>query len=378
MKIRIRRAILRLQASKIGWQQKKLVTAMTEHSTELHLTLKKRPRHINILGEVIILRPYRIPSKKTANKCHKWSEDKLCNPDTCSTSNESDCIRDDFIEDEDDSAFLPASEDNLALSKDASVPLRLYAGPSSATVQRRATVSGASPTLLKPPVSIEDLVNGVPNVKTGDSFVRSISHDPAGLKKSLKPNSVFSEKITFAYMFASNSTEEKEKPEKISLEINQHSAVKYLQTTDGNHLSTNNSNGACHNKSKSPIPMLETLPVHEEDYAVLENKSLSRTNNCIVLQKYRDSDMMSSEKEEPCSTDEVCQPNAERINPLCMILDCKGLMKALLQENYAPTMHESSLTEKTGIFTTRSPDLSPIKREWEIIERQQQRHPQPE
>ncbi|GFQ74559.1 connector enhancer of kinase suppressor of ras 2, partial [Trichonephila clavata] len=298
----------------IGWQQKKLVTAMTEHSNELHLTLKKRPRHINILGEVIILRPYRIPSKKTANKCHKWSEDKLCNPDTCSTSNESECIRDDFIEDEDDSAFLPASEDNLALSKDASVPLRLYAGPSSATVQRRATVSGASPTFLKPPVSIEDLVNGVPNVKTGDSFVRSISHDPAGLKKSLKPDSVLSEKITFADMFASNSTEEKEKSKTNSLEINQQSAVKFLQATDGNQLSSNSSNSAFRNKSKSPVPMLESLPAHEEDYAVLENKSLSRTNDCIVLQKYVDSDMLSSEKEEPCSTAEVCQPNAEYLS----------------------------------------------------------------
>ncbi|GFT58741.1 connector enhancer of kinase suppressor of ras 2 [Nephila pilipes] len=298
----------------IGWQQKKLVTAMTEHSTELHLTLKKRPRHINILGEVIILRPYRIPSKKTANKCHKWSEDsKLCNPDTCSTSNESECIRDDFIEDEDDSAFLPATEDNLVLSKDASVPLRLYAGPTSATVQRRATVSGASPTVLKPPVSIEDLVNGVPNVKTGDSFVRSISHDPAGLKKSSKPDSVFSENVTFADMCDNSSTKERENSE-ISVIVNQESAIKSIQTTDSNQLSSHSSNDTYHLKCKSPVPMLDTLPVHEEDYAVLENKSLSRTDGCIVLQKKCKSSDMSSEQEEPCSTAEACHSNAEYLS----------------------------------------------------------------
>ncbi|KAF8790659.1 Connector enhancer of kinase suppressor of like protein [Argiope bruennichi] len=287
----------------IGWQQKKLVTAMTEHSTELHLTLKKRPRHINILREVIILRPYRIPSKKTANKCHKWSEDnKLCSPDTCSTSNESECIRDDFNEDEDDSAFLPDSANHLLLNKDTTLQLRLYSGPSTATVQRRATVSGASPTILKPPVNIEDLVNGVPNVKANDSFVRSISHDPACPKLSSRSENSFAENIKST---DSNENSLKKEMEMPSLEIIDQFASELLPAEDLNQLSSNCSFDVRYNKDKSPVPMLEALPVHEEEYAVLENKSLSKTDDCIVLQKKCTNNAYNSSEKEERSSPEV-------------------------------------------------------------------------
>ncbi|XP_055930788.1 uncharacterized protein LOC129961019 [Argiope bruennichi] len=287
----------------IGWQQKKLVTAMTEHSTELHLTLKKRPRHINILREVIILRPYRIPSKKTANKCHKWSEDnKLCSPDTCSTSNESECIRDDFNEDEDDSAFLPDSTNHLLLNKDTTLQLRLYSGPSTATVQRRATVSGASPTILKPPVNIEDLVNGVPNVKANDSFVRSISHDPACPKLSSRSENSFAENIKST---DSNENSLKKEMEMPSLEIIDQFASELLPAEDLNQLSSNCSFDVRYNKDKSPVPMLEALPVHEEEYAVLENKSLSKTDDCIVLQKKCTNNAYNSSEKEERSSPEV-------------------------------------------------------------------------
>ncbi|GIX86176.1 connector enhancer of kinase suppressor of ras 2 [Caerostris extrusa] len=271
----------------IGWQQKKLVTAMTEHSMELHLTLKKTPSHKH---------SWRI------NKCHKWSDDnRLCCPDTCSTSNESECLRDDFNEDEDDSAFLPASANHLILN-DPSLQLRLYSGPSMATVQRRATVSGASPTILKPPINIEDLVNGVPNVKTNDTFVRSISYDPAGSKFNSKFGSVFSENVNCIEPCKNNpNKEKKETPDKSA----DQPAVETEPVTDFNPPSTIYSYDTCSSNDINPALVLETLPVHEEEYTVLENKSLNKVDDYLVLQKEPSTNFITREKEKHCSSAEA-------------------------------------------------------------------------
>ncbi|KAG8198235.1 hypothetical protein JTE90_021492 [Oedothorax gibbosus] len=259
----------------IGWQQKKLVTAMTEHSTELHLTLKKRPRHINILGEVIILRPYRIPSKKTAKKCRNWSEDKICSPDTCSTSNESECMRDEINEDEDDSAFLPEGA-NIMLTNDVSLQHRLYPTPASATVQRRATVSGASPTILKPPVNIEDLVNGVTCLKSLESYGRSISHDPSNQK--LLPESDISLSNNLNSFHNMSEMDNKDAINNETFELIEDGRLKSFEL-DALTKPLDISENGNHSGDKSPIPKLETMPVQEEECTVLENKSLCTDQN---------------------------------------------------------------------------------------------------
>ncbi|XP_035205869.1 uncharacterized protein LOC118180902 [Stegodyphus dumicola] len=265
----------------IGWQQKKLVTAMTEHYTELHLTLKKRPRHINLLGEVMILRPYRIPSKKTANKCHKWSDDNhVRGQDTCSTSNESECIRDDFNDDEDDSAFLPASVNHLILAKEASSHHRLFPGTTPFAVQRRATVSGASPTILKPPVNIEDLVNGVPRMKGNDNFGRSISHDPSCPKlntedvlKNPKSSSHHEEENKELVLDSDKSSE--------ILDDKPAANTKSLSNTLSSPLDS--TCGEICKRDRSPVPLMDALPVQEEG-TVLENKSLSKEVDSFVTE----------------------------------------------------------------------------------------------
>ncbi|GFS89324.1 hypothetical protein TNCV_3399971 [Trichonephila clavipes] len=89
-----------------------------------------------------------------------------------------------------------------------------------------------------------------------------------------------------------------------------------------------------------------------------------------------------------------------------MIFGSSGPRKALPQENYGSISHGSPLKEKITVFTTwlgnivhltaemtvfsdtrgvnvlrrpaRSPDLSPIEYEWDIIGRQCWLHPQPE
>lgn len=39
-----------------GWTLKNLVNTMKEHPTEILLTMKKRPRHSPIMGQIIVLK----------------------------------------------------------------------------------------------------------------------------------------------------------------------------------------------------------------------------------------------------------------------------------------------------------------------------------
>ncbi|CAN7946323.1 unnamed protein product, partial [Ixodes pacificus] len=165
---------------------------LQEHPTEVLLTLKKRPRHTNILGQVIVLRPYRIPLKKvTYGKVHMWPENGVPAQVLVVTSSESRAIK--FLREveDDDSAFLPdetaaAHAAAAAVAASASVvpSIRAQVFPprSRAAIHRRATVSGASPTVTKAPVSIQDLVaGGIPyfgGSKKKDAVSRSVSHDP--------------------------------------------------------------------------------------------------------------------------------------------------------------------------------------------------------
>lgn len=55
----------------IGWETKKVLLLMQEPPTEIVLTLKKRPRHTKVYGQ-IYMKPYRLPSKKKAEK--RWYE----------------------------------------------------------------------------------------------------------------------------------------------------------------------------------------------------------------------------------------------------------------------------------------------------------------
>ena len=47
----------------VGWHLKKVVQLMNENPSELILTLKKRPRHLPVFGQ-IYMKPFRIPARK--------------------------------------------------------------------------------------------------------------------------------------------------------------------------------------------------------------------------------------------------------------------------------------------------------------------------
>ncbi|GFS34027.1 connector enhancer of kinase suppressor of ras 2 [Trichonephila inaurata madagascariensis] len=146
----------------VGWQIKNIICAMKEHPSEVHLTLKKRPRHPNALGQVITLWPYRIPSKKTAfRKLYKWNKGKdireLC-PRSPGTRGEANSV----------------SEVNGSL---ASEKEKLFAvNKPRNKLRRRATVTGVSPTALQAPVSLEELIGS--SSKRKDMVLRTISYDP--------------------------------------------------------------------------------------------------------------------------------------------------------------------------------------------------------
>lgn len=183
-------------------------------------------------------------------------------------------FRDDFNEDEDDSAFLPAdNSSHVLLAKEIPLHRRLLPGTSPASVQRRATVSGASPTVSKPPVNIEDLVNGVPRIKNSETFGRSISHDPARHKLTVKADcdienstSDKANKLVFTEKEASTKNEESiSDVTEVSLDV----AVPC-------------SEAASNDDDDSSV--IEVLPVKEEEYSLLENGGLNKVNESSNFQ----------------------------------------------------------------------------------------------
>ncbi|XP_046393555.1 uncharacterized protein LOC124161294 isoform X2 [Ischnura elegans] len=196
----------------VGWQRTKVVRLLEESPTEVFLTLKKRPRHTSVYGQIYI-KPYRLPSKKRA-PYFRWHEnlpsprpELLTIPDfeiplprskppvasPIQAVAASSCPE----EEVEDDAFLPegilaaaavagtsgspllgavgpapsvgiivsegdeeeeedGEEDGEEGAAASPISMRLYLPKPRASVQRRATVTGASPTSTRPPINIEE------------------------------------------------------------------------------------------------------------------------------------------------------------------------------------------------------------------------------
>ncbi|KAK9870665.1 hypothetical protein WA026_008227 [Henosepilachna vigintioctopunctata] len=57
----------------VGWQRKNVMFLLQESPPEIVLTLKKRPRHTKVYGQ-IYMKPYRLPSKKRGQPYSRWNE----------------------------------------------------------------------------------------------------------------------------------------------------------------------------------------------------------------------------------------------------------------------------------------------------------------
>lgn len=57
----------------VGWEVKEVMSLLFEESsTEVLMTLKKRPRHSKVFGQIYI-KPYRLPCRKQINYSTKWN-----------------------------------------------------------------------------------------------------------------------------------------------------------------------------------------------------------------------------------------------------------------------------------------------------------------
>ncbi|XP_026674146.1 uncharacterized protein LOC108630860 isoform X2 [Ceratina calcarata] len=133
----------------VGWERKNLLGLFRESPAEILLTLKRRPRHTKIYGQIYI-KPYRLPSNKKISYTTRWQHnlpsprpELLTIPDFTvplprpkNPSPEPASILDTMIIDSSDSD----SETEPPLS------IRLYSTKPRSSVQRRATITGASPT----------------------------------------------------------------------------------------------------------------------------------------------------------------------------------------------------------------------------------------
>ncbi|XP_003746328.1 CNK3/IPCEF1 fusion protein-like [Galendromus occidentalis] len=177
----------------LGWTLEHMLSLLQNHITNIKLTLKKRPRHSNLFGQMVYLKPHKIPINRISYEKQQLAiteEDGLLEPEPTSPR----ILRE--IEADDD-AFLPepSSGGETENGHNLVLQLRSQVKPKRPVLQRRATVTCASPTVSKPPVSFEDLVDSIDSNRLGlakprknmcvkEHVTRSVSHDlPSKVKQ---------------------------------------------------------------------------------------------------------------------------------------------------------------------------------------------------
>jgi len=162
----------------VGWQTKKVVQLMGENPVELILTLKKRPRHSN-LGQ-IYMKPFRIPARKKSayyiNNLPSPRTELLVVPDVSlpiakrrnpSESSSDLPLSETETDSEDDEAFLPVAASEVAgqIQRNSNASptqsLRSVLSRPRSAPQRRATISGTSPSHFRPYINVSEIWAGL-------------------------------------------------------------------------------------------------------------------------------------------------------------------------------------------------------------------------
>ncbi|EFN72679.1 Connector enhancer of kinase suppressor of ras 3 [Camponotus floridanus] len=141
----------------VGWERKNLLELFRESPAEILLTLKRRPRHTKVYGQIYI-KPYRLPSNKKTSYTTRWQHnlpsprpELLTIPDFTmplprhmpkNPSPEPASILDtvNML----DTMATDSSDSDSEVEPPLSI--RLYSAKPRNLVQRRATITGASPT----------------------------------------------------------------------------------------------------------------------------------------------------------------------------------------------------------------------------------------
>ncbi|XP_015591697.1 uncharacterized protein LOC107266083 isoform X2 [Cephus cinctus] len=141
----------------VGWERKSLLELFRESPAEILLTLKRRPRHTKVYGQIYI-KPYRLPSNKKTPYTTRWQQNlpsprpelltipdftmplprhapKDPSPEPASILDSVNML---------DTMATDSSDSDSEVEPPSSV--RLYSAKPRNLVQRRATITGASPT----------------------------------------------------------------------------------------------------------------------------------------------------------------------------------------------------------------------------------------
>ncbi|XP_057326647.1 probable serine/threonine-protein kinase DDB_G0282963 [Microplitis mediator] len=151
----------------VGWERKNVVELFNESPAEVLLTLKRRPRHTKVYGQIYI-KPYRLPSNKKTCYTTRWQHnlpsprpELLTIPDFSMPLPRNDATPKDPSPEPKNIINTASMLDTMATDSSESdsevepaLSTRLYASKPRSLVQRRATITGASPT-TKHAVDIE-------------------------------------------------------------------------------------------------------------------------------------------------------------------------------------------------------------------------------
>lgn len=129
----------------IGWQYKKVIQQLQESAPDVLLTLKKRPKHTKIYGQ-IYMKPYRLPSKKKALPYRLGENLPSPRTELIPTQNfplplPLACVPEKHVSSDSDSScsdILTPTEPSKVNDKE----LRLYLPKPRAVLQRRNTICG--------------------------------------------------------------------------------------------------------------------------------------------------------------------------------------------------------------------------------------------
>ena len=141
----------------MGWERKNVLELFRESPAEVLLTLKRRPRHTKVYGQIYI-KPYRLPSNKKTPYTSRWHHnlpsprpELLTIPDFTMplprhVPKDNPRPQPAMIDTVDmlDNMVTDSSDSDSEIEPPSSV--RLYLAKPRNTVQRRATITGASPT----------------------------------------------------------------------------------------------------------------------------------------------------------------------------------------------------------------------------------------
>lgn len=132
----------------VGWHLKKMLNIIKEFSTEIAITLKKRPLHSN---QITVLKQFKIVNRKL-----KSANSRFRNASTTTGHSDND-------------------SDNGSIKERSTVPenpINTIMPRRPRIVRRRSSISGSSPTTKNAPTRIEDVYN-----RRDMILSRTVSHD---------------------------------------------------------------------------------------------------------------------------------------------------------------------------------------------------------